>query len=42
MPRPTLDIADTTRTKAEVALDKIRAKFGDKAIDRGLGKFTTR
>jgi DNA polymerase IV len=38
---PTLDATDDSRTKAEEALDRIRAKFGNDAIDRGLGKFRT-
>jgi DNA polymerase IV len=38
---PTLDATDDSRTKAEEALDRIRAKYGTSAIDRGLGKFRT-
>jgi DNA polymerase IV len=34
-----LDATADTLNKAEDAVDKIRAKFGDKAIERGLGKF---
>ncbi len=34
-----LDASANTRNKAEDAVDKIRAKFGDKAIERGLGRF---
>ncbi len=34
-----LDSTVDTLNKAEGAVDKIRAKFGDRAIERGLGKF---
>jgi DNA polymerase IV len=34
-----LDAIADTLNKAEGAVDKIRAKFGDRAIERGLGKF---
>jgi DNA polymerase IV len=36
-----LDATSDILNKAEDAVDKIRAKFGDKAIERGLGKFRT-
>ena len=32
----TLDVAQTTRTKAELAIDAIRAKFGKDAVEKGL------
>ncbi len=34
-----LDQKSVSQDKAESAVDKIRAKFGDGAIERGLGKF---
>ncbi len=36
-----LDASDVARTKAEIAMDKIRGKFGNHAVERGL-VFTTR
>jgi DNA polymerase IV len=32
----TLDVAQTTRTKAELAIDAIREKFGKDAVEKGL------
>ncbi len=32
-----LDNRQTTLSKAEIAMDKIRAKFGSQAVDRGIG-----
>ncbi len=37
--KASLDSTAETRNKAEIAVDRIRAKFGDAAIERGLGKF---
>jgi DNA polymerase IV len=34
-----LDSTEDSLNKAEGAVDQIRAKFGDRAIERGLGKF---
>jgi DNA polymerase IV len=31
-----LDASDVARTKAEMAIDKIRNKFGNAAVERGL------
>lgn len=36
-----LDASEVARTKAEIAMDKIRGKFGNQAVERGLA-FTTR
>ena len=33
----TLDATETTRAKAELAMDKLREKFGQKSVGRGLG-----
>jgi DNA polymerase IV len=36
-PADTLDMRDRTLTKAELAIDRLRAKFGVHAVERGLG-----
>ncbi len=36
-----LDASEVARTKTEIAMDKIRSKFGNQAVERGLG-FTNR